>query len=510
MSNCNPWHHFQQRYSCVHGSLRERQEKWLMNCLRANQNSLYGKEKGFAEIATIEAFQQCVPVVEYETLAPLIERIGQGQQNVLFCESVQAFERTGGSHSGGKLIPYSARGLADFRHALTRWLGDTIREHQLTQGHAYWALSPVATRQENTCGGVPVGAGDALYLGENNLAAFIRLSAVPLSVGNVEDMADWQLLTLNYLLRSHDLRLISVWSPAFLTSLLTGLQTRQQTLLALLAHGGDIAGHTLAPDAQALSRYQHYLLSSDTRQLWPELAVISCWTDAASQSLADEMMQHFSGVCLQPKGLLSTEAVISVPDKHGLPTLCVDSNFYEFIADDGVISLADELVVGAEYRVIVTTNSGLYRYQTGDRVKCTGESEGIPGLRFTGRDGVYSDLVGEKLTEPFVINCLASLRGFAALAPDIATPGYVLLLDSALRERNVPYLNDIEERLRSNPQYCYARRLDQLAPLRCQFIDNPADRYLRWRQRQGKRLGDIKIPAIFTTDEWRGTFQTGV
>lgn len=481
-----------------------------MDCLSANQTSLYGKEKGFVAIATIEAFQQCVPVVEYETLTPLIERIAQGEQNVLFCESVQAFERTGGSRSGGKLIPYSARGLADFRHALTGWLGDTIREHQLTQGHAYWALSPVATRQEKTCCGLPVGTGDVLYLGEDNLAAFAELSAVPLSVGNVEDMADWQLLTLYYLLCSHDLKLISVWSPAFLTSLLTGLQTRQKALLALLACGGDIDGHTLIPDAEALCRYQRYLLLSDTRQVWPELEVISCWADAASQTLADEMMQHFSGVSLQPKGLLSTEAVISVPDKHGLPTLCVDSNFYEFIADDGVISLADELVIGSEYRVIVTTNSGLYRYHTGDRVKCTGESEGIPMLCFIGRDGVYSDLVGEKLTEPFVINCLASLCGFAALVQDIATPGYVLLLDSALRERNAPYLNDIDERLCSNPQYHYARRLGQLAPLRCQFIDNPADRYLRWHQRQGKRLGDIKIPAIFTADEWRGAFQAGV
>lgn len=510
MDNPTPWSHFQQRYSRQPDSLRERQERWLLDCLRANQTSLYGKEKGFATIKTIEEFQQCVPVVEYETLIPLIERMAEGQQNILFCESVQAFERTGGSHSGGKLIPYSARGLADFRSALTGWLADTISKYQLTQGHAYWALSPVATRQDKSKCGVPVGAGDALYLGEDNLAAFAALSAVPLSVGNVEDLADWQLLTLYYLLLSCDLKLISVWSPAFLTALLSGLHTHQQALCAVLAGGGKIAGHTLNPDAQALRRYQRYLLSSDTRHLWPELAVISCWADAASQTLADEMMYSFSGVCLQPKGLLSTEAVISVPDKHDLPTLCVDSNFYEFIADDGAIYLADELIAGHEYRVIVTTNSGLYRYHTGDRVRCTGESEGIPTLSFIGRDGVYSDLVGEKLTEPFVIHCLAPLYGFASLAQESTTPGYVLLLDRALSERNAPHINAIEEQLCRNPQYHYARRLGQLAPLRCQFIDNPTDRYLRWRQRQGKRLGDIKIPAIFTADEWHGAFQIRV
>lgn len=508
MNNC--WHHFQQSHFRPPGSPRERQARWLMDCLRANQTSLYGEEKGFAAIGSIEEFQQRVPVVEYETLAPLIERVAQGQRNVLFCENALAFEKTGGSHSGGKLIPYSARGLADFRHALTGWLCETIRGHHLAQGHAYWSLSPVATRREFTCCGIPVGAGDALYLGEENLTAFAGLSAVPLSVGDVEEVADWQLLTLYFLVCCRDLKLISVWSPAFLTSLLAGLQTRQQALLALLSCGGDVAGHSLGADAEALCRYQRYLLLQETRQLWPELAVISCWADAASRMLADEMMQHFSGVYLQPKGLLSTEAVISVPDAYGQPTLCVDSNFYEFISDNGAILLADELVEDGEYSVIVTTNSGLYRYHTGDRVKCTGESEGIPTLRFIGRGEVYSDLVGEKLTEPFVISCLASLQGFAALAPDISTPGYVLLLDKALSERNQPHLNDIENQLRHNPQYDYAWRLGQLAPLRCMFIDNPTDRYLCWRQRQGKRLGDIKIPVIFTADDWRDVFQAGV
>lgn len=481
-----------------------------MDCLRANQNACYGKEKGFAAIATIKAFQQCVPIVDYEMLVPWIERLVQGEQNVLFCNDVLAFERTGGSHSGGKLIPYSARGLADFRYALIGWLGEVIREYQLTDGYVYWALSPVATRRETTCCGLPVGAGDALYLGEDNLAAFAALSAVPLSVGDVEEIDDWQLLTLYYLLRCRDLRLISVWSPAFLTSLLAGLQTRRQALLSVLTHGGEVAGHALCADADALCRYQRYLLAPDSRLLWPELAVISCWADAASQTLASEVMHSFPGVSLQPKGLLSTEAVISVPDRHGQPTLCIDSNFYEFIDDNGAIFLADELVVGVEYHVIVTTNSGLYRYHTGDRVRCTGESDGIPALRFCGRGGVYSDMVGEKLTEPFVIRCLAPLRGFAALAQDTAAPGYVLLLDKAFRERNAPYLSSIEERLRDNPQYHYARRLGQLAPLRCLFIDHPADRYLRWRQQQGKRLGDIKIPVIFAADDWRDALQTGV
>ncbi|GKX56730.1 hypothetical protein SOASR030_28420 [Leminorella grimontii] len=503
----NLWSHFQQTLPSPSGTVRERQTQWLMDCLATNRTSAYGEKYGFAAISSIEEFQQRVPVVEYETLAPLIDSIANGLANVLFCADALAFEKTGGSHSGGKLIPYTARGLDDFRRALTNWLNDTITEYRLTEGRAYWALSPAATRIESTRGGIPIGAGDELYLGDENLAAFAGLSAVPLSLGAVEEMADWQLLTLYFLTRCDDLKLISVWSPAFLTSLLTALRERQQELIPLLAHGGLVAGHSLTADADALRRYREYLTRQETRLLWPELALISCWTDAASRPLAVELMRHFPGVHLQPKGLLSTEAIISVPDSRGHPRLCVDSNFYEFIDESGRIHLADDLTTGEEYGVIVTTNSGLYRYLTHDRVLCVGDRKGAPLLRFTGRSGVNSDLVGEKLTEPFVIRCLDELEGFAALAQDAAAPGYVLLLDKALRWQNSQSLSDIERRLCNNPQYDYARRLGQLAPLRYAFIENPVEHYLRWRHQQGRRLGEIKIPALFTSDDWRDAFQ---
>ncbi|MEX0532850.1 GH3 auxin-responsive promoter family protein [Raoultella terrigena] len=504
----NPWLHFQQTTSCPTGDVRERQTQWLLNCLNAHQFSVYGQKHGFCAITSVEEYQYSVPIVSYEDIAPHISRIAAGAVNELFCEEVLAFEKTGGSHSGGKLIPYTARGLADFRRALVGWLSETITQHQLTQGSAYWALSPAAAGSEFTTSGHIVGAGDALYLGEEHLVAFAQLSAVPLSLGLVEKTEEWQLLTLYFLIRHSDLRLISVWSPTFLTLLLTALWGRQQELLALLSSGGLIAGHVLEQDAEACERYRHSLQQQDTRLLWPELAVISCWADASSKTLADEMMSYFPSVSLQPKGLLSTEAVISVPVAMGGAALCVDSNFYEFLDDDGAISLADEVVEGGEYRVIVTTNSGLYRYQTGDRVRCIARFKEIPRLQFLGRSGVNSDLVGEKLSEPFVIRCLDILKGFAVLATDTRAPGYVLLLDAALSDHNAHSVGEIERRLCANPQYHYARRMRQLAPLRFMYIDNPADRYLRWRQQQGKRLGDIKIPVLLSTEAWPEAFQT--
>lgn len=504
------WQHFRTVTPDVPpaDSLRERQFCWLSACLAANAACEYGRQHHFSSVKSVTDYQQKVPLTTYSELSPFITRMTNGEEDLLCSAPVLAFELTGGSHSGGKLLPYTAAGLSDFRLAVTGWLRDVIRRFDLTSGHVYWALSPAVTRMTQTVGGIPVGGGDALYLGVDNLAAFSELSAVPLTLAQVEDAADWQLLTLVYLLQCPDLRLISVWSPVFLFPLLGALDTRQDEITVLLQEGGVLAGHLLNACPAALARYRQYLREHNTARLWPQLTLISCWDQAASASPAQALMTYFPGVTLQGKGLLSTEAVITVPSDCGDPQLSADSNFYEFRHSGGDICLADELLPGETYSVIVTTNSGLYRYQTDDLVLCTGHTpEGIPQLRFCGRDGICSDLVGEKLTEPFVCAALPASQHFAVLAAD--ERGYVLLLSDTVTSdtQAQAYCGETERFLCTNPQYHYARRIGQLKPLTYLRLHQPAEHYFHRQLQRGKRLGEIKIPALLTSSDWRAIFE---
>lgn len=333
-------------------------------------------------------------------------------------------ERTGGSHSGGKLIPYSAKGLADFRQVLLSWLAQLIQQYNLTTGSAYWALSPATQKTQVTEQGIAIGGGDALYLGQENVSSFLTLSAVSLTVGEITDTQTWQLLTLYHLLIHDDLRLISIWSPSFLIELIKVLMQHHEVLLDILNQGGTIGNHGLNANPLAAKRLEDYLTYQQTAMLWPQLAVISCWADASSSALAKVLQDYFPHVRLQPKGLLATEAVISTPNQQGQTLLCTAINFYEFLSKQGNLYLAHELTVGENYQVIVTTNSGLYRYNTGDVVCCLGYQRDKAILQFMGRAGLTSDLVGEKLTEPFVNQCLSSLKGFAMLYPNQEPCGY--------------------------------------------------------------------------------------
>ena len=298
------------------------------------------------------------------------------------------------------------------------------------------------------------------------------------------------------MLRRHDLVLISVWSPSFFLQLLQGLDERQPALKALLQNGGALAERQLPADHAALERFTGYLRNRDSRKLWPELKLVSTWMDGSSRSLAEQLQQALPQARFQPKGLLATEGVTTVPKRKNLPVLTLDSGFYEFLREDGKTLCAWELEPGQTYEVVLTTAGGLYRYRSGDLVRYAGAVEDLPVLRFLGRNDLCSDLVGEKLTEAFVAQCLVDIPGFRMLAPVAARqPHYTVIADRLEQDRVYERLARIEDRLCSNPQYAYARKLGQLGPLSITSHSNPLMIYTGLAVVR-QRLGEIKLPAL--------------
>ena len=399
-----------------------------------------------------------VPVVRYEDLAGPIARMAAGEPDVLVSGAVVAFEETGGSTAGPKLIAYNEALLQAFRRALLAWLDDLASTHPaVAAGSAYWSISPAARLPRTTAGGIPVGlGGDAAYFGADLAPLVLETLAVPPETGADGDIGRWRTATCEHLAACRDLALISVWSPTFLLGLA-----------------------------------EHVALDP---------AVISCWDQASSRPYAEELRRRFPRARLQGKGLLATEGVVSIP-LEGLewPVLAVDSGYFEFLDDTGRAHEAADLEVGADYEVLMSTEGGLYRYAIGDRVRVRGYADEAPMLEFLGRTATV-DLCGEKLTEAFVIRALAPLSlKFGLLSPVLqGKAGYALAVDAAevQPERVAQLAQDAERALAANPQYAHARRLGQLAPLAVVRREQPLDAWERGRLGRGQRLGDIKPPAL--------------
>lgn len=434
---------------------------WLTDMLRRNSDCAYLATYGSPQ--TLSDFRAQVPFCRYEDLAPWLARLQAGESNVLFAGRPVAYERTGGSSGGSKLIPYTEFGLADFQAAVVPWIAETVRVHGIS-GSAYFSISP-ATRPAEAIGDIPLGLPDSAYLGETAGLVVLKHSAVSPEVATLTDLAEWRKRTLNDLCAASDLELISVWSPTFLLRLLD-----------------DIA---------------------DPLEYWPRLKLISCWASGPAARYAAALQARLPGVAIQPKGLLSTECVVTVPDATGRPIL-TPHGFFEFMSG-GTSWLSGELETGKEFEVIATTASGLYRYRTGDQVRCTGyNAAGWPILEFIGRTTLTSDLVGEKLDETFVTRCLAGWSGFSMLVPDAIRPGYVLVADQAV---DAERLDALATALKRNPQYAYAQRLGQLTPLRAIHCPDAPTRVEQALMARGVRLGDIKPLALRREAFWLSLFE---
>jgi hypothetical protein len=243
--------------------------------------------------------------------------------------------------------------------------------------------------------------------------------------------------------------------------------------------------------------------------------LISCWTGGSAKPQVDALQAAFPDARIQSKGLIATEAFISLPWGAAMPA-AVRSHFFEFLVDGDRAYLLHELEAGGVYSVVVTTGGGLYRYRMQDRVEVTGFVGRTPSLRFLGKEDRVADAFGEKLSEGFVRCVLSELfdglalrPSFAMLARESDEPGtsYTLFVETD-EEPPTEIAMSLETALRRNPHYRHCVALGQLSAARVFRIDGaglPA--YFERCHRRGQRLGEIKPPLLDVVGGWAGAFR---
>ena len=255
------------------------QQHLLGAMLADNMHCAYGRTHGFGQIAGYADFVRRVPLTDFETLAPWIDRIRSGERGVLTTAPVTHLLPTSGSTGAGKLIPFTQPLQRQFNQAIGPWIADLALKHpQILFGPAYWSITPPQKKSTTGSSVVPVGfADDADYLGGAKARLVRAGMVVPGRLSDTGDLEEFRFQTLLALLKEPDLRLISVWHPSFLTLLLDALPEMWEKILAQLNLSDQRRVHQLE---------QANPLEPET--LWPHLRVISCWGDGhAAMPLAE-------------------------------------------------------------------------------------------------------------------------------------------------------------------------------------------------------------------------------
>jgi len=431
------------------------------------------------EVSSAADFRSKLPIVHYEELEPWVERQKASQKKILTSQAPKLFEKTSGSSGPAKYIPYTKALQSSFSRMFGLWAHDLLRDGpKLGSGKLFFSISPSLSAPEMTSSGAMVGLEDDSDYLTGWMHWFLRpFLAVSPRLASIRDPERFKRELCTALVRAKKLEVISVWNPSFLLVLMDYIRENSKGL----GLGAEL----------------------NFQELWPRLKLISCWTNAQAEPVAKRLKAVFPNVLIQGKGLLATEAPMTIPwmRADGFVPL-VDEVYFEFETEEGELLTLAEVKQGHRYRVIISQKGGLSRYRMGDVVEVTHFYKKTPCLEFVGRADAVSDLVGEKLNEDFVSTVLESVctesASFRVLLPAREPHDhYVLLLDSISGDSG-ELATRLESELQAAHHYHHARQLGQLGACRVVVKSDAMAWFLEHEQARGMSLGDIKQPSLLT------------
>lgn len=218
--------------------------------------------------------------------------------------------------------------------------------------------------------------------------------------------------------------------------------------------------------------------------------------------------QYYGELAVRDIGLIASEGRMTVPIEDHTPggILEITSSFFEFVpvdeidSSDPTVLESHELQEGKDYFILLTTSSGLYRYNIYDVVRCLGWHEKTPILAFLNKGAHFSNLTGEKLSEHQVTKSVESalqemqLQVTAySVAPcwDERMPYYGIFVeegDFTDRQQAEQFVECVEKHLRrNNSEYMEKRDTHRLGQIKLQLL--PTGTWHRWDKARLERTG---------------------
>ncbi len=396
------------------------QERTLLTKIARNADSDYGRKHGFSRIRRYQDFIARVPVQTYEDLSPYLERVMAGESSALFGpgQRIIMFAMTSGSTDKPKYVPVTPAFLAEYR---TGWNAFGLKALLDHPGAFLGSILQVVSEMDEhrTELGVPCGSISGL-LAATQKRLVRKYYTTPPQTARITDAEARYYATMRFAV-PRDVRWMITASPATQKKLAQSAITHTESLIRDIRDGTltgpgsipDSVRQTLAdrlePDRETARRLDD--LACEHGELLPRhywrLAFLANWTGGTLGLHLQDFPHYFGSTPVRDIGLLATEGRVSVPLQDGTPAGVLDTggSFFEFLDPDAAADDPDavhrchELIPKNEYRVLMTTSAGFYRYDIGDHIRVHGFLGQAPIVEFLHRGAHASSITGEKLTE---------------------------------------------------------------------------------------------------------------
>lgn len=319
----------------------ETAEKDFQKLIKKGKRTSFGKDHDFENIHSYEDFKKRVPIRDYEGLKHYVERIKEGERDVLWPGLPLYFCKTSGTTSGTKYIPLTKDSMPNHinsaKNALLHYIVDSGNSAFVDGKMIFLQGSPVLNKK----GKIPVGRLSGIVA--NYVPKYLQKNRLPSYETNC--IEDWETKvdkiveeTIN-----QDMRLIS------------GIPSWVQMYFEKLIEAS----------------------SKDTiQQIFPNFSLF-VYGGVSFEPYREQFEKLIGNKVDSIELFPASEGFIAYQDKQGEKGLLLVLNsgiFYEFIEADTFndenpnrISLSD-VKLNVNYVLIINNNAGLWGYNIGDTV----------------------------------------------------------------------------------------------------------------------------------------------
>jgi hypothetical protein len=467
----------------------EIQEKTILQHIWKARNTEWGRNHGFSSTDSIKKFTERVPVQDYESLKPFIERMRNGEQHLLWHTPVYWFAKSSGTtEDRSKFIPVSRESLAYTHYRAGK---DVL---------AFYVLNNPKTKIFNGKCLVLTGSttphefnqrsfsGDISGVLIENMSQWIHWFRTPAK--EIAIKSDWE----------EKIELIIRATSKTNVTYLSGVPSWMMILL---------------------QKMLEYSGKKDIKEIWPQLELFihgavnfQPYRNSFDQLLSSLPMNYY-------ETYNASEGFFSMQDSNqpGEMLLMMDYGiFYEFIPMEEIhlpnprTLTIQEVEADTHYAMLISTNAGLWRYRIGDTIKFT--SLQPFRIQITGRTKHFINAFGEELVIENSDRAIAEacLKTRAILKEYTVAPIYLRVGQPGAHEWLIEFEKEPDNRedfirildqtlMSVNSDYDAKRKGDlTLGEPKVRFV--PPKTFYDWLKSRGKLGGQHKVPRLYNNRQY--------
>lgn len=467
----------------------EVQREVLFALLEKASDTEFGIKYNFRSITSEDEFRERVPIQTYDDIKPTVERMMLGEKNLLWPGETRWFAKSSGTtNEKSKFIPVSK---------------DSLEDVHIRGGRDVLAMYLKNNPDSGVLSGKSLTLGGSHRINNyNNNCYYGDLSAII-----IENIPFW---TDFYRTPSTEISLIEEFEEKIekiiqhsLNENVTSFAGVPSWYLVLLKRVLEVTG------------------KSNILEVWPNLEVFTHGGVKFEpyreqyEKLIPSSNMHYMETYNASEGFFGLQ---DEPDKKDMLLMLDYGIYYEFIPMDefrsdrlNAISLED-VEVGCNYAMVISTNGGLWRYLIGDTVRFT---QKYP-FKFviTGRTKHYINAFGEEVIvdnaeKAFQIACektkavISEYTGGPIYMQENQKGAHEWIVEFEKQPDNLQqFIVSFDEALKTINSDYEAKRHKNLSLEMPHFVVAKPGLFYEWMKRRGKTGGQNKIPRLANDREY--------